>query len=197
MRRLLLTISSLSLGVIATLVVAWWALASADQASSMSTTIMIRGGTEAWLVRRLDSFGLIWVNGERLRPALVNPAPDFNDLPAWATPSSDAWPIDASPRVATLAVGWPAPFVTRQWSTISLSQIFPLQVDLDDGRDSLRRAAGRFMERDDAPPRRILWRGLIINVGLFSLAAAAVGWILHLLLRTLLHRQERDDPAHE
>jgi len=197
MRRVVVPLIAVVLGATTTLGLAFGALVWADQATASSSTVVVRHGTEAWIVREHATFGLTWVNCERATPPLVNAVPTIMDIPQWAIPPERTWPIEGTPRVATLAVGWPAPFVTRQWSTTSHTQIFPLQIDLDDGRDSLRRAAGRFREDDPALPRTILWRGAAIDVGLLSFAWAALLWTLSAVLPALLNRQERQDSAHQ
>ncbi|MBX3354193.1 MAG: hypothetical protein KF724_00670 [Phycisphaeraceae bacterium] len=197
MRRIIVLLLAVLLGAATTFAFAAYALISAGPAERMSTSIVVRNGTEGWIVRRLDRFGLIWINCERLRPPLVNAAPTLMDIPSWSIPPEGPWPAGGNPRVATLAVGWPAPIAARQWTTTSLSQIFPLQVEQDDGRDSLRRAAGRFIDADGGPPRVFLWRGFLVNTGIFSLAWAIVGWSVAALWTALFHRQERNDEANK
>lgn len=176
---------------------ALFALYTADKSTGGGGSLLIRNGTELWLVRRHTSFGLIWINCELFWPPLVNPQPSMNDLPWWAVPPQREWPTSGLTRVATLAVGWPAPFLARQWQTSRAGDIFPLPHELDDGRDSLRRAAGRFRDRDAAAPLTVLWRGLVINLGVLSLAAGAILWVLSFLWSFLFHGNDRDDGSNQ
>jgi len=196
-RRLLGAIVSILLGAVATVTLAIIALIGADESTGGSSSLLIRNGTELWLVRRHESFGLTWINSELYWPPLVNSQPTSIDIPWWATPPERQWPETGLPRVAALAVGWPAPFVARRWIALRSGEIFPLPHELDDGRDSLRRAAGRFREADAAAPYLILWRGLLLDVGVLSLAFGALIWGLATLRAALFHRQERNDEPHE
>ena len=197
MRRIVIPLLAVLLGAATTFGVAFAALVWADRATTSMSSVIVRNGTEAWLVRQHWAFGLQWVNCERVTPALVNETPAMIDIPQWAIPPERAWPLEGNPRAATLAVGWPAPIMARQWTTSSLNQIFPLQFDLDDGHDSLRRAAARFRESDPTVPITLLPRGLIVNFGLFALAWAAMIWLASTVVAALLHRQERNQPAHQ
>lgn len=196
MRRLILIIVSIVLGVATTLGVAAMALVNADKSSAGATTLFVRNGTELWIVRRLSSTGLEWVNCERAWPPLVNPIDDLVDIPAWAIPPERSADAGGEFRFATLAIGWPAPLAIQSWEATRPSEIFPLPVELDDGGDSLRRAAGRFLESDSRRPRRILWRGAIIDASLFTLAWIAILWLGALLARSLDGKQ-RDSDADE
>lgn len=195
MRRVFFILLTLLLGAATTVGVAVMALASADRAERSGSSVIVRDGTEAWLVRTHDAFGLAWVNCERAVTPLVNPVPTVFDVPAWAEPPTGYFAPDANARVATLAIGWPLPIVTRQWRTDVASQIFPLQVEIDDGNDSLRRAASRFVEDDPGVPRRVLWRGVIVDVGIFSLAWAVFGWLVATIYRAVRPAERVSPPA--
>ncbi len=192
-RRAAVFITAIVLGVLTTIAVAGMALIGADRSQGGSSTLLIRNDTELWLVRRHRGFGLEWINCELSWPPLANPAPTMIDLPWWAIPPQKSWGAEAVPRFATLAVGWPAPFIIRQWTALRQSEIFPLPVELDDGADSLRRAAGRFMESDPGRPRPILWRGAILDAGLFSLGWLVAWWLVAALFRGLRGKERNDD----
>jgi len=194
-RRFAVMSAMLALGLISTFAIAAIALLRADRASHSSTSIIVRDGTEAWLVNMHHSFGLTWVNCERLVPPLLNESPSIVDIPSWSIPPHRQWPAAGNPRVASLAVGWPAPLAVRQWWTTSISQTFPLRFDHDDGRDSLRRAASRFFDRDSNAHGFWLWRGVALNTGLLGLGWAALGWISLALWRGTSHGQQGNEPA--
>ncbi|MBM4113251.1 MAG: hypothetical protein FJ253_07735 [Phycisphaerae bacterium] len=190
----ILPLLPIALGVATTLLLGRMALDGADRATGSSSSMLVRNGTELWFVRRLTSFGLEWINCERSWPPLANEATTMIDIPSWAIPPNA--PVEATElRVATLAVGWPAPYLVRQWTVTRQTEIFPLPVELDDGADSLRRAAERLRQSDPAQ-RRILWRGAILDVGVLSLAWLVVGWTGATLYR-VLHGKQRNDEADE
>lgn len=206
MRLGIVAIFSLILGAATTLSVAWLALIDADRSSGSSSSMLIRGGTELWFVRRLTGFGLEWINCEAMSQPLSNPAPDLIDIPPWAIPPDGLASAGTEVRFATLAVGWPAPFVIRQWSAARQLETFPLRVELDDGHDSLRRASERFRASETprgvigksghANPRIILWRGAVINVALFGVAWLVALMGAAMLLRAL-HGKKRNQESDE
>lgn len=195
MRRILFFLVTLLLGAATTVLIAAKALIDADRAERSGSSVIVRNGTEAWMVRTHDAFGLRWVNCERAATPLVSPVPTLIDIPSWAVPPEGLFAPDSSARVATLAVGWPRPIMTRQWATDVTSNIFPLQVEIDDGNDSLRRAASRFTEEDPGVPRNILWRGVLINTGIFWLAWGVVGWLIATIYRAVRPAERINPPA--
>lgn len=185
MRRAVFVIVMLLLGAATTAAVAVMALFSADRATESTTSVIVRNGAELWLVRMHEGFGLRWVNCERALAPLANAVLPVDDLPDWARLPDVVFPPDASPRIATLAVGWPMPIAARQWSAPSYQHLFPLQFEIDDGNDSLRRAAQRFREDEPGVPVRILWPGVAVDVALFAIAWGILALLLSSVWRVI------------
>ena len=177
-RTLLCVIGSLVVGAAATAAVAWTALALADGGDRHGTGLLIREGTQLWLVTSHSRFGLRWVNLELQDPPLQNRTAEVNDIPAWAQPPQRSWPSNGRVRVATLAVGWPFPVAARQWWTGAFTQTFPLPYEEDESGMSVKTAADRFWEpacdgtggRTANAPQQILWGGALVDTAIFGLA---------------------------
>ena len=134
---------------------------------------------EGWLWEGAtdSTFGLRWVNLERRWSRSNDPNLSLKTMPAWSAPPADLPPPrSASWRVATLAVGWPWPFLARQWR-VDDGGGFPPHPVLDDDGLTLEVAARRFLEPHPSAVWRVLWGGLIADAIAFAVPFGGLLWV--------------------
>jgi len=177
MRRLALAAISLACGLGAALVFARTLLLGVERGDEpLSGWIYARDGW-LWEGATDASLGLRWVNLERRWVRGNDPDLAIPSMPWWSEPPTGLpEPRSASWRVATLAVGWPWPLLTRQWR-VDDGGGFPPHPVLDDDGLTLEIAARRFLEPHPSAAWRVLWGGLIADAIALAVPFAGLLWV--------------------
>lgn len=177
MRTFALGVISLGCGLIAATVFARTLLLGIERGDEpLAGWLYARDGW-LWEGATDSSLGLRWVNLERRWARGNDPQLELRTMPTWSEPPRDLpAPRSDSWRIATLAVGWPWPFLVRQWR-VDDDGGFPPHPVLDDDGLTLEVAARRFLEPHPSASWTILWGGLIADSIAFSVPFAGLLWV--------------------
>ncbi len=96
-------------------------------ARPIQTDIVVRDGTNIWLVGGADAFGLFWRSADQTTDLQVS-SPDLHAAKGqWTDGDSDGW-CELLPwptRTGALAVGWPSPWIVWRFSSANERDWFP------------------------------------------------------------------------
>lgn len=177
MRTLALGVISLACGLVAALVFGRTLLLGIERGDEpLAGWLYARDGW-LWEGATDSSPGLRWVNLERRWTRGNDPGLAIPSMPWWSEPPTDLpAPRAASWRVATLAVGFPWPFLARQWR-VDDDGGFPPHPVLDDDGLTLEIAARRLLEPHPSAAWTVLWGGLIADAIAFAVPFAGLLWV--------------------
>jgi hypothetical protein len=160
---------ALAVGIAATaattLVPLWWH----ERGHGVQSTAIYRGQF-GWIFAHDEVFSVRWTNLQLLPERLLNPL-DAGDIPAWAEPPAPPYPETDLFRVATLAAGWPFPWLRARWVAAEYTHSFPVPAEIDEGDTSLVYATEDLLHgtRAGGPTETgILWPGLALDVAIFA-----------------------------
>lgn len=161
--------AALAVGVSATaattLVPLWWH----ERGRETQRTAIYRR-EYGWVFAYDEVFSVRWTNLQLLPERLLTPL-DAGDIPSWAEPPAPPYSDTDLFRVATLAAGWPLPWLRARWVASEYTHAFPVPAEIDEGDTSLVYAAEDLLHgtRAGGPTELgVLWPGLLLDVLVFA-----------------------------
>ncbi len=174
-------------------------LASSESiATSIPGRIAVRGGTNVWTLGGADATGVWWRLAQQTADLRVAQA----DLEVTAGEFDDGtrqgWCLLAPhpARTASIAVGWPAPWILWRFAAHSSTEAFPPSPEIADEIEGITRGVERALKGEG----RIAFTARVAAMALTVITLASCGWwwlVRRLLRHRLSNAKHRDDQVHK
>ncbi len=134
-------------------------------------------GRRVWTYQRRWGIGVEWVNVDLQQEYPVSSGVAMMDhLPTWARPPHVA-DSEEFFRKAVLVVGWPWPWLSREWEDQGGEKSFPPPATYDEDRRALDRACWLFLNEPEMKSMGVLWTRLAATAGFWLAICVVPAWI--------------------
>jgi len=138
---------ALFFGIMTVALCTWTLLNWNRSPSSIQSDIIVRSGTNVWLVGGADTFGLSWRSADQT----INLQVARSDLDVingqWTSGDVDGWCLllPTPVRTGALAVGWPSAWMVWRFSSDNEREWFPRPFEKADQGEEIATASSRIL----------------------------------------------------
>ncbi|MSR69667.1 MAG: hypothetical protein EXS17_04900 [Phycisphaerales bacterium] len=189
MMRLARVVIALVLGVLSLATATWVLMDRCSNLTSIPPRFAVRGGTSVWTLSGADATGIWWRLAQQTSDLRVAQADIEATSGQWDDGVTTGWCLlEPTPwRTASIAVGWPEPWILWRFSAQTSTEAFPPSPEVADEIEGLIRGVDRALQGEG----QIAFTPASAGMALLATTLASFAWWL--LLRRLPNAKQRND----
>ncbi len=171
----------------------WVLMDRCSSIEALPARFAIRGATSVWTLGGSDATGVWWRLAEQTAELRVAQADLEATSGEWDDGATSGWCLleRAPARTASIAVGWPAPWILWRFSASTSTEAFPPSPEVADEIEGMVRGVDRVLQGQG----RMAFTPAVTGMATLALTLSSLVWWL--LLGRLSNTKHRNDEIHK
>lgn len=191
--KLTRVVISIALGVNSLAIVTWVLMERCSSTCAIPTRIAVRGETGVWTLGGANATGVWWRLAEQTSQLRAAQGDLETTAGEWDDGRTSGWCLlEPTPtRTASIAVGWPAPWILWRFSAQSSTEAFPPSPEVADEIEGLTRGIDRALQGQG----RVTFTRAVAGMATIALTLTSLAWWL--ILSRLSNTKHRNDQVNK
>ncbi len=189
MRHLRRVVIAVVLGGISIAALTFVLMDRCSSVRAIPTRFAVRGATSVWTLGGSDATGVWWRLAEQTAQLRVSQGDLESTAGEWDDGTTSGWCLlePAPARTASIAVGWPAPWILWRFSAQTSTEAFPPSPEIADEIEGLVRGVDRVLQGQG----RMTFTPAVVGMATLAITLASLFWWL--ILSRLPNAKHRND----